>query len=391
MGQMNAFAPCCFLLRSCLNVLPCLSMNLSLYSGSLILFTILLFSCNDNKLSSYEERLSVITDTISNASFSESDTLKFVKTGFKVNDVHTIAIADTFILLSTAKSRRAVTVLSTETYKPVAEIIPRDRGKGHCLSVTNIMNTDEKDVVWLYDGAAVKFLKVDLQKAIKIDNYEGEKEFVANKPGSAVMSPSWINDSMFAGCSYFSDEERFVLFNDSFRALQKIGVLPPALSNWPEENPKGKFSLRAMCYSGDLVKHPEMNKYAIAYKKTSRVELYDSSNLVKVIRGPDLFDPLYEFQDIGAAKMPKHYKETMLSCIEMQADSKFIYVLYSGRKKRFRFGHKLLIFDWNGNPVKLYDLPGSYQTFSIIQKGNHTLIYAVSYKANELEYSEISI
>jgi hypothetical protein len=366
-------------------------MRLSLFKGCSILFPIFLLSCNDHKPSPYEERLTSITDTISTTSFSKTDTLKFEKTGFKVSDVSTMAIADTFILLANARSFRAVTVLSTESYKPVAEIIPRDRGKGHCLSIANIMNTPDKDVVWLYDAAGLKFLKINLQKAIKTDNYEGEKEFIANKPALTVISPYWINDSTYAGCSYFSDEERFILFNDSFQTLKKIGVLPPALSGWPKENPKGKLSLRAMCYSGNLVKHPEKNKYAIAYNRTSRIELYDSSNLVKVIRGPDLFDPLYEFQDFGEVTLPKNYKETMLSCIDMQTDSKYIYMLYSGRKKRFRFGRQLLIFDWDGNPVKLYYLPDNYQTFSITHKGNHTMIYAVRYKANELEYSEISI
>lgn len=302
-----------------------------------------------------------------------------------------MAVADTFILLANVNSPRAVTVLSMRSFKPVAEIIPRDRAKGHCLSVTNIMNTPDKDVVWLYDVAGVKFLKVNLQKAIKTDHYEGEKEFVASKPGSIVMSPSWINDSTYAGCSYFSDEERFILFNDSFRTLEKVGVMPPALAGWPKENPKGKFAIRAICYSGNLVKHPEQNKYAIAYNKTSRIELYDSSKLVKVIRGPDLFDPMYEFRDFGEVKLPKNYKETMLSCIQMQADSKYMYVLYSGRKKRFPFGRRLLIFDWNGNPVKSYELPDSYQTFSITHKASHRFIYAIRYKSNELEYSEISI
>lgn len=366
-------------------------MSVSFFKWSLILFPFFLYSCNGHEPSAYEKQLSAITDTISRASFSKTDTLQFEKTGFIVEDVYSMAITDTFILLAPVQSTRALTILSSKSYKPLAEIIPKDKGKGHLLSVQSIMNTPDKDVVWLYDGTGVKLLKVDLQKAIRTDNYEGEKELTASNPASGVWSAAFINDSTYAGCPLYSGEERFIQFNDSFQPLKKMGVLPPSLPDWPRENPTGKISLRAICYSGMLVKHPEKDKYAIAYSGTSRIDLYDSSRLVKVIRGPDLFDPLFKFQDRGTLKLPDVYKETSINCIALQADNKYIYMLYSGRKKRVRFGRQLLIFDWNGKPVKWYDLPDTYKNFAITHKGDHTLIYALRYKANDLEYADISL
>lgn len=302
-----------------------------------------------------------------------------------------MATADTFILLANVSNPRALTVLSTESNRPIVEIVPRGKGIGNCLSIAAILNTSDKDVVWLQDVTAGKFIKIDLRKAVKADNYLGEKEFRANNPTSAVKSPCWINDSMYAGCSYFSDEERFILFNDSFQTSKRIGVLPPSLSGWPKENPKGKFALRALCYSGDLVKHPGKNSYAFAYNKTSRIDFYDSSTLIKVIRGPELFDPEYEFRENEGVNIPKDYKETMISFISMQADDNYIYLLYSGRKRKFSCGRELLVLDWNGNPVKRYNLADNFKLFSIMKKENGTRIYTINNKTKELEYSDISI
>lgn len=357
---------------------------------TLLLIVISFSSCHHHVLSPAEQRLSAITDTLPLSVFSKNETLRFEKTGFSRNDIVTMGITDTFLLLTNQNDPKALSIISTESNRLIGQLIPRGRAKGSCLNIATILNTSLKDIVWLYDVTSVKFLKVNLLKAVNTENYSPEREFSAGATSVAVKSPCWINDSTYAGCSYFSDDSRFLLINDSFQTAKKIGELPPAFPDWPKGNPKGKFGLLALCYSSLLVKHPGKDMYAVPYNKTARIDFYDSSNLVKVIRGPDLFDPVYEFRDYGGVTIPVQNDDTFYSFTAAQADSRYLYLLYSGRKK-ISTSRKLLILDWKGNLVKLYDLGENYRTFAVMPKDKRTRIYAVNDQTGDLEYSDITL
>jgi len=358
--------------------------------GLTILLILTLFACTNTTTSEREAFFNSITDTAALSAFPEKEKMEFRTTGIQGQDVMTMTVVDTFLLLANQHDSDVLQIIGTGSNKLLATIIPRGTSKGRCLNVASIVPTDSNDIVWLYDVTSVKLLKIDLQKAVKEKNYTPEKEYTATSPTMAVKSPCWIDDSTFAGCSYFADDSRFVFFNDNFRVTKKIGQLPPSQRGWPDENPKGKFGLLAMCYTGLLIRHPQEELFALAYNKASRLEFYTGEKLIKIVRGPDLFDPIYEFQDYNGVHVPKENENTMYAFSAIQYDKENIYLLYSGRKSN-PTGQQIHVFDWEGRPVKILELGADYRIFTLFKRGGHTDIYAINNTTGDIEVSDITM
>ncbi len=317
-----------------------------------------------------------ITEIISFSSFKRTDKVMLSQTG-QNGFFSNMAIVDTFLVCTDYRSPLTLQVFGIPSHQPLGKLITRGDQRGQCLGIANILPAQEQNIFWVYDITLGKFLKIDLKKALQNPEYTGEEEIILTDSTKRAKSPCLVNDSLFAAGSYSRDDCRFVSFNKRSDILKKTGTLPRRHPDWPEENEHGKFSILASVYASNLVKHPLRDLFVAAYNKTDRLEFYDQGVLKKIIKGPDVFEPLVSFTNEGGEIMATETDNTRFSYTSICTGPNYIYTLYSGKNKYNTCSQKILVYDWNGQPVKIIEFDKPICYFTVKETREETIIYTL--------------
>lgn len=135
-------------------------------------------------------------------------------------------------------------------------------------------------------------------------------------------------------------------------------------------------------FASSLAWNMSKRKIAIVYKQTDLIEIYDETGLLKNrIQGPDIFFPSKIIKSIGdTQKVTANIGEERDAYFSPVATSNELYILYSGQlyhpgDTNYLLDH-LLVFDWNGNPLRQYKLDTPIFRF-VIDESNQ-LIYGIT-------------
>lgn len=292
---------------------------------------------------------------------------------------------DTFLLCSTLRDTLGLDIYSARTFKKLNSLVKVGDGKGqmlHIYSITKIQ--DHPAICWLYDVNLKKILKINVRKAAKNEPYQMEETILTGEKRN-LSSPTKINDTTFVASSYLLPDCRYFYFNTQKDQIKKLGQLPPAKKDWPlpSEGQKGQFNFLARTYNGLLTVSPDTKTLAFAYKTTDRIDFYKNDSLVKVIRGPGFFDPVKNFVKMNNVIVSQEYDKTKYAYVDMSSDKQHIYVLYSGNSQKGPPGHhgaagdRILIFDWAGNPVKIWHLSKSLARFSLTHNSDGIELFGI--------------
>jgi hypothetical protein len=306
------------------------------------------------------------------------------KLGPQMGDVLDMQVIDSYLVISTLRDSAVLQIVHIPSGNVAGHLINRGKGENECLNIATILPVSDKNTCWCYDITLGKFLKVDIAKALSTELYNPEKTFLIEGTAKGSKSPCWINDTSFAACSYFLNDCRYFYFNDHSNNIRKVGHLPSPGKGWPDENPAGKFSLLATAYSANMKKHPTKDQFVVAYNVTGRLELYENGQLKKLIKGPEGFQPIYTFKDDGEIHIPVQNEETLFSTVQLKVTEKHIFLLYSGQDEFHTCGRKLLVLDWMGNPLKMFNLNGEYCSFTVQEKSDSSLVYLVNKETGDL-------
>ncbi|PSL46531.1 TolB-like protein [Chitinophaga niastensis] len=348
----------------------------------------LLFACNNDKPDA-DAAFTNITTNVTFSSFSVKNDIPIKKMGPQLGDVLDMQVMDSFLIVSTLRDSAVLQIIHIPSGTVAGHLISRGKGDNECLNIATILPTSDKNICWCYDITLGKFLKINVPKALSAAAYIPEKTFMLTPATKGAKSPSWINDSTFAACSYFMNDCRYFYFNSQDSGIRKAGQLPSPGKGWPDENPKGKFSLLATAYSANMKKHPTDDLFAVAYNVTGRMELYEGGKLKRLIKGPESFQPIYTFKYDGESNIPVQNSKTLFSNVQLKVTEKHIYLLYSGRNEFQTCGQKILVFDWQGNPLSMVNLNADYCSFTVEEKGNQSLIYLINKDTGELVSTSI--
>jgi hypothetical protein len=350
---------------------------------SFYFFILSVISCTHypGKLSEIQTIHEDYENRITHKSFAEQHAIQFNQTGIS-GALGELAVMDSFLIGTDLRGDTMVHIIGLKSKRKFASVVTRGRGKDDCLNIANIIETTDKNIFWIYDVTLGKFQKIDIQKAIQNKNYTPEKKFVLTEEVKGTVSPCWINDSLFAACSYMLDDCRYFSFNDQSKILSKTGTLPQA-ANWTKQSTETKFSLISVVYSATLKRHPSKDLCVVSYKNTDRMEIYKEGKLAHLIKGPDLFEPHFDYQDKGnGIFIPRKTNETKYSHVRVYPTEKYIYSVYSGSKKTC--SDKILVFDWSGNAIKVLTSDIKLCTIAIGEDGDRAVLYTLDDASGEL-------
>lgn len=169
-----------------------------------------------------------------------------------------------------------------------------------------------------------------------------------------LFSLTELDEEHFIGTGAF-EKGRFVIYNKKDNSYKFTG-------KYPEDESTSLLtpSQTYMMYSGTLIgKNPSNNKFIAV--KAGVMEFYTilKNNDLKLTMKRYYHFPLFNI--VGDRGLVVYKKENVNGFQSLSYDSSYIYLLYCNSTKADKgadafCGNIILVYDWDGNPIKRYDL-----------------------------------
>jgi len=193
---------------------------------------------------------------------------------------------------------------------------------------------------------------------------------------SGLVSIAMANDSTMLATSINNISGRLINFTlkPAPKALKYIGDKIDINGNSP--------FVTGLVYWSDLA-HDNTGVDFVSYHKTDILEAYNpKGKLIFRMQGPQKFYPLY--RTIGKIDKQRYTenKETKSAFVSIVSDSRFVYLLYSGRTNAFSDRHKaqkIYMFTKTGKPYKTFELNTSSDLNKMIIDKYHEKLYITSF------------
>lgn len=168
------------------------------------------------------------------------------------------------------------------------------------------------------------------------------------------ISPNYFrigkSGNNFVGTGRFQDG-RYAISNDQGKITKVYGDYP-----FQNELHLNNFSA-GMAFQSRFAFHYEGNKAVSATSASANLEILELTNgELKTISKHHSYPPQFEDQSQSEEFISVVWDtDNYWGYHNIDVSYKYIYALYSGRKigdsDRFFYGDKILVFDWNGNPI----------------------------------------
>ncbi|GMQ28172.1 BF3164 family lipoprotein [Algoriphagus confluentis] len=224
-------------------------------------------------------------------------------------------------------------------------------GPGELLPPVLITSGDGP-VLYLYSRRNNNVLKYDA-KSLTSENVEPLLEFRSKEPLDKILM---LNDSSMVGLGFSSEKKRYVLVSDFGESSTLADLDYPAYPGLPAEyNP--------MAFQANLSLRPDQRAFVTASifcKHFEIIETQEGKRLAKRFE----FDQLdIKWVDVsnGDFKQIGYLEEHEAGFINVASTQRYIYLLYSGRKKgvfkeKAFLANTILVYDWNGELVHQFNL-----------------------------------
>jgi hypothetical protein len=278
-----------------------------------------------------------------------------------------ILYSNDLLFISLASGNNLFLVYDLFNNKVRGEYIGKGRGPQELLGIQSISKNAKQNTLTLYDAITSKYI------VCSIPDLEKDSLYII-KSGEAKLNPYkeqvlYTNDSSI---TYLGLETRLVSQNS---VGQKIG----SFGDYKIYNNNEKEMWIHKIYKAQIAYNEKTNQFAIFDRLTDKVEFYNDQKLTKVVSGPDSFKEEYKIISTGGGYALGHYRDkTRIAYGCVVSNSKSIFALYSGET----FGndgihHNTIIqFDWNGNPVRIYNLDIPVNSFDV--DWTHKIIYGLN-------------
>ena len=277
-----------------------------------------------------------------------------------------LAVVDSFLLLKNQHVERFFHVYNLKSRQKVGERISFGIGPEEML--------DPMCVSMAGDSLGI----VDKNKRI-MDIYPDSRWLVSDTVSPVrrisfnelLVNPVCLPEVGIISSTTQSEEHKFVLFDFEGNCLSYFGDYPSAYKN-------STVYEKLIAFMGDMAVKPDGSRWVMSHKAMDMIEIYDSRlNLLHRIQGPDgIFPEVEETQN--RVRRPKTSREGYFFPV---VTDEYIYVLYDGRiydtESPTRYlRDKLLVFNWNGEPVKYYRLSEGIFHFDIDEENG--VLYGIT-------------
>ena len=275
-------------------------------------------------------------------------------------------ITDSILAVITPREDTLLTLISIPTGKIIKRIIPRGQGPEEMI-VLFLCAQSNKNELWINDPNQSKICRLDMEAVVN-ESYRIE-------PTVRLRSSDLLKiDDYFVGAGSAVKDNRFQIFDS------QGNFLTSCLHYKKPDNYYGMpDNIYATVFQGDYTVHPDNKKFAFATSMSGSIQFFDFTP-ESISLNTDLFFYHPSFTEEGTYATYK--RDSKMGFPMIDSDSHYVYALYAGNKTLgehiFSLGSDhILVYDWNGNPVKRYELEIPLFTFCLNAAGDK--IYGVAF------------
>lgn len=278
-----------------------------------------------------------------------------------------IAVGESFVFVGDPQAEQAITVFDRRSGEFIGHTGDKGDGPREISYVWSLDFKPGKNSGWVYDYPRVfKFL----------DGASMTEEAIRFTGGGNPLSPVWIaGDSIASSGGYESG--RLGIYTPTGKFVRTIGPDPPGEISTP-------MIARQHVYEAVSKTNSEGTKIVVASKNTDRIEFFDSSKMLRLVRGPGFHEPVFS-TTVDSQGNPRMMieDETTQAYVSVGVTDKFVFALYSGRTRGWIRGQRyysppaktVIVFDWSGHPVGVLGLKDGAMDIGVSSDGR--FLYAI--------------
>ncbi|GHV65272.1 hypothetical protein FACS1894199_05540 [Bacteroidia bacterium] len=270
---------------------------------------------------------------------------------------------DTILAINTLKEDTLLTFINVLNGKTLKRMVSKGNGPGEMHMIKFCKQTNNNQL-WLYDPNSAKLHFIDHQ-VIMTDALYKTTNFQQSSQNLLKI------DTCFISSGIFVKNYRFQLFDSNGKTFNTC-------LNYQKSEKYQNMSDHTYStgFQGIYTIHPDNNKFAFATILSGSIQIFDFVNNV-IQPKIDLFfyEPVMKEQN-GVCAFSRQSKRGFDG---IESTQQFIYTLYSNKilaDPDLTCSH-LLVFDWDGNPIKRYLLDTPLTTFCINSQG--TKLYGIAF------------
>jgi hypothetical protein len=327
----------------------------------LFLLTILIIPSCNKKISLYEG-----AQVVSSKDFGEKIKLLGEELGFDcIWEPHRIKLLDSLFLVINAKTDYHIQILNPKTLSEVGQFISYGKGANEMIHPELVKSFNSN--IWIFDQPSqnlYEFLSDSFFSDLPPNPIRTIK--LQEKSDNVAV----LSENQIISLTTLTGKRRFNSFDINGKYQEIKGVYPV----------KGDSEANLiMSYTGDYTTNFK-NRILMTYYYTDLIEIYDfEGNLIKRIHGPNLFYPAFKEASDGEYRGIRSSEDSKFAYISPICVNNEVFILYSGKKYRdpdSELCNMIMVFDWEGNPLRQYELDKN--VFTITVDAENKIIYGLS-------------
>ena len=273
-----------------------------------------------------------------------------------------LLVRDSLLLVADRNTDFLLSVYDVSTGRRKGEFLPRGKGPEEALHIRHI--ADRGDAFWVNDFPQ---RKIYTYRFSGLDSMENLRPDVVIAPAESPDDVFRLKDGVWLGRTDESPDPdsgncRLLVFDESGRVLHRFAPCPdggPAVD---------RLALYRAYEFRPVPKSDDGSRIALFHKTTDLIELYDAEGrLLKRLHGPECFFPAVTLREQDGMARPSFVRgearQAYMNPVERDGR---LWVSYSGAPmEEYDSFRRLLVFDWDLNPVALYTLPESVLAFDV--------------------------
>ena len=282
-----------------------------------------------------------------------------------------IAVGQDQILVGDTKSPRSLLVFDRETGEFITSVAERGEGPSEISYLWAMDFKPGSSAGWLFDYSPRTMHFFDG------DSLTGQT--VRLKGGGTPMFPVWIAEDSIAATGLYSFG-RIAVYAPSGDFVRVMGMEPPG-------DPTVAVEVRQHAYEAALKTNSDGTKIVAASENTDRLEIYDTSGLLHLIRGPRFHEPEYSINgnDEGDSWLSIQ-GENRQGYVDAAVTDELIFALYSGRTRGWIRSQgwfappawTVIVFTWEGDPIAVLNIEDGALAIGLTQDGRN--LYALYHR-----------
>lgn len=294
-----------------------------------------------------------------------------------IGEIVSMGIMDTVLVVSEFSGEKVFKLFSIENGSLIQSSVNRGRGPNELDLSYNILELDEDNFV-IFDRIRSEFIYLSLCDLLMGNEIFSQRE----KHNYSVFNSIIINDSLRVFTGPF-DSYQYLLTNIStgnstfYQEYPDLGTLKSI-----------QTATKAHGYQGHFTAIFGKNRFAFLSSLVGFFEICEikDNEVIPVFRKSYGVPDLYVVQNRTALTPDLPYYFNSLS-----STNEYVFTIYSGRtirehgEEEYYAGNNLLVFDWNGNPVKRFVLDSYIRTFALDKKNMRLYGYSMNSRTMEPE------